>query len=101
MDWASAGVSFGTAIAAGVAAWIATSARHGSQIETVRGEASRLTSRVDEHDRRFNDLPTQFVPRLEQAQTMKDIRDSQKRTERLLLNVILHKAGLQQLPEEE
>src|SRR4051794_38073263 len=45
--------------------------------------------RLDEHDKRFDELNTRFVPRHELEESMGAIRESQRRTERLLEALIL------------
>lgn len=72
----------------------AANARRDAHQENTDKVLEEHGDRLEGHDQEFKQLDQRFVPRTELTQTLADIRDSQKRTETLILRMLLHKAGI-------
>ena len=89
MDMLQTVISVGAVVATAVLSRVKKSGHDEKRMESVEDTQKVHGQRLDEHDDRFDDLNTRFVPRPELQETMGAIRKSQDRQERMLEALIL------------
>jgi uncharacterized membrane-anchored protein YhcB (DUF1043 family) len=89
MDWQQAAISCGAVVVTAVIARAKKSGKDEKEMETVKEDIEDHDERLNEHDNRFAQLNTIFMPRTELQETFKAIQKSNDRQERMLEALIL------------
>ncbi|HEY1808866.1 MAG TPA: hypothetical protein VGG42_09905 [Acidobacteriaceae bacterium] len=93
-DWANAAATVGAVVVVQVIAHVAGSAAQRQVVKNMQEIQRDHDARLKAHDEEFKALPRDFVPRVELVAQMQSIRESQTRSEMILLRMLLHRAGM-------